>query len=89
MGLPIDAQQLKVPSLQDVKVQCCPCLRKRGEGPISISFEGNFGVGKSTILKLLNLQSQFHQLSFTLLPHFSSCVCIFLKIISKVSISRQ
>ena len=71
MGLPIDEQQLKVPPFQDVKVQCCPRLRKRGEGPIRISFEGNIGVGKSTILKLLSSHPQLHQLSFTLLPHFS------------------
>jgi len=83
MGLPID-EQLNVPPFQDVKVQCCLRLRKRGEGPIRIFFEGNIGVGKSTILKLLNSHPQLHQLSFTLLlPHFSSCVCIFPDIISK------
>ena len=58
MGLPIDEQQLSVPPFQDVKVQCCPRLRKRAEGPIRISFEGNIGVGKSTILKLLNSHPQ-------------------------------
>ena len=71
MGLPID-EQLNVPPFQDVKVQCCLRLRKRGEGPIRIFFEGNIGVGKSTILKLLNSHPQLHQLSFTLLlPPFS------------------
>ena len=78
-GLPIDEQQLKVAPFPDVKVECCPRLRKRGEGPIRISFEGNIGVGKSTILKLLNSHPQLHQLSFTLLPHFSLCVCIFFR----------